>query len=96
LDDFKVSLQSDNPHLKLPFKLLKAEFQCREASSIWVPLLTTIIRFLSNIIAHILGRRWEDVIQRKVAVPTTHMGLGNSWAFGLLATVYDNKMWSVA
>jgi hypothetical protein len=96
LDDFKVSLQSDNPHLKLPFKVLKTGFRRQESSSIWVRSLTLIIRFLPNIITHILGWRWDDVIQRKVAVRTTQIGLGNSWAFDLLVTTYDTKMWSVA
>jgi len=31
-DDFKVSLQSDNPFLKCPFNLLDSSFRCREAS----------------------------------------------------------------
>jgi hypothetical protein len=53
-DDFKASLLSDNPLLKLPFKLLEDHFSHRKASWIWALPLTIVIRFLLNIVDHIL------------------------------------------
>ena len=56
-DDFKVLWLSDNPPLNLPFKLLEACFRRQESSWIWAPRLTIIIRFLPDIVDHILGWR---------------------------------------
>jgi hypothetical protein len=91
LDDFKVLLLSDNPLLKLPFKYLEACFRRREASWIWAPHLTIIIRFLPDIVDHILGWRLEDVIQTMVAAATTHWRLCTISAIGLLATINNAK-----
>jgi len=90
-DDFKVSQLFDNPLLKLPFKLLEACFRRRETSWIWAPRLTIIIRFLPDIIDHIFGWSWEDVIQRKVGAATTHRRVGTICAVGLLATINNAK-----
>jgi hypothetical protein len=54
-DDSMISLLSDNPRLKLLLKLVKAFFSRWEASCIWLLHLTINIRFLSDIIDHILG-----------------------------------------
>jgi hypothetical protein len=88
-DDFKVSLLSDNPLLNVPFKLLETCFHRREDSWIWAPCLTIIIRFLPNIVNHILGWSWEDVIQRELGAATTQRRLGTICAIGLLATIND-------
>jgi hypothetical protein len=95
-DDFTVLLLSDNPLLKLPLKLLEACFHCREASWICAPRLTIIIQFLPDIVDHILGWRWEDVLQRKVAAATTHRRLGTIRAITLLATIDNSKKHRVA
>jgi hypothetical protein len=84
-DDYKLLLPSENALLKLPFKLLEACIHHWEASSIWAPCLTINIRFLPDIIDHILGWRWEDVTQRKIAAATIHRHLATSCAVGLLA-----------
>ena len=91
-DDFKLSLHSDNPPVNLPFEPLEACFCCREASWIWAARLGIIILFLLDIINHILGWRWEDFIQRKVAVATKHTHLGTRCAIGMLAMIYNIKM----
>jgi hypothetical protein len=88
-DDFKVSLLSDNPLLKLPFKLLETCFHHREASRILASRLTIIIQFLHDIVDHILGWRWEDVFQTKVAAVTTVRYLGTIYAVGLLPTINE-------
>jgi hypothetical protein len=67
-------------------------FGHREASWIWAPRFTIIIRFLPNIVDHILGWMWEDVIQRKVAASATHSGLGTISAVSLLATRMTQKI----
>jgi len=90
-NDFKVSLLSDNPLLNLPVKLLESFFRHREASGIWGLRLTIIIRFLPDKVDHILGWRWEDIIQRMVAAATTHRCLRTICAVGLLATINDAK-----
>jgi len=96
LDDFKVSLLSDNPLLKLPVKLLVACSHRREASLIYAPPLTINIDFLPDIFEYILGWRWENGIQRKVAAATMHTHLGASCVIGLLATVnVAKKCWVV-
>ena len=79
-DDIKISLWSDKPSFKLLFNILEADFRSQEASWIWVPRLSIIIQFLSNIVDHILGWRWEDVLPKKVAATTTHRYLGTSCA----------------
>jgi len=95
-DDFKVSLLSDNPPFKLLVVLLEACLRPWEASWIWALHLSIIIRFLPNIIDHILGWRWEDVIQRKVVVATAHRRLGTRCAVSLLAMMNDaKKCWVV-
>jgi len=90
-DAFKVLLLPDSPPLKLPFELLEACFHSQEASWIWVPCHGIIIRYLPDMTDHILGWRWEDVIQRKVAAATTHRCLGARCGVGLLAMVNDSK-----
>jgi len=70
LDDFKVTLLSDNPPLKLSVELLEACFHHQEASWIWVLHLSIIIWLLSNIVDHILSWRWEEMIQTKIAAAT--------------------------
>jgi hypothetical protein len=93
-DELKGLLLSDNPLLKVPLKLLEACFCAWEACWMWVPFLTIIIRFLPDIVDHILGWRWENVIQRKVAVATMHRQLGTICAVGLMATInHPKKDW---
>jgi len=70
-----------------PLKLLEAWFHRREASWIWAWCRTIIIRFLPDIVDPILGCRWEDVIQRKVAAAATHRHLCTICAVGLWATI---------
>jgi len=83
-----------NPPRKLFSKLVEACLCHPEACSIWVPRLIIIIRFLLNIVDHILGPRWEDIIQRKVAVATPQSRLGTRYAFRVLATINDvKKLW---
>jgi len=96
MDDFKVSLLSHNPLLKLPFELLEAGFRPQEACSIWDPQLSINNPFLPDIVDRILGSMCEDVMQRKVATVTPHRSLGTRCAVGLLATIHDaNKPWVV-
>jgi hypothetical protein len=90
-DDFKVSLLSDSPLLKLAFKFLEACVCGRDASWIWAPRLTIIIQFLPDILNQILAWRCVDVIQMKVAAATTHRCLGTISAVALLATINDAK-----
>jgi hypothetical protein len=93
-DELKVLLLSDNPLWKVPLKLLEACFCAREASWMWVPFLTIIIRFLPDIVDHILGWRWENDIQRKVAAATMHRQLRTICAVGLMATInHPKKHW---
>jgi len=54
-DDFKVSLVPDSVLLKLLFKLLDACVCGWEASGMWAPSLTIVIRFLPDIIDRILS-----------------------------------------
>jgi len=91
LDDFQVSLLPDHPPWKIPFELLETCFCRREASWIWARHFSINIRFLPDMVDHILGWRWEEVIQGKVAVATTHRCLGARYAVGLLATINDVK-----
>ena len=77
--------------MKLPFKLLEACFRHQETSWIWAPGLTIIIRCLPDIVDHILGSSWEDLIHRKLAAATAHRRLGTICAVGLLATINDAK-----
>jgi len=90
-DDFQVSLRCNNTPLKLPFERLKACVRRQTATWIWAPSLIIIIRFLPNIIDHIVSWRWEDVIQRKLAAATMHTYLGTRFAVGLLATINATK-----
>ena len=95
-DDVKVSLRSDNRPLKLHFEILEACCCHLEAFWIWAPGLNIIIRSLPDIIEHIIGWRWEDGIQRKVAAATMHRRLGSRCFFGLLAMISDaRKHWVV-
>jgi hypothetical protein len=55
------------------------------------PRLTIIIRFIPEIVDHILGGRWEDAICRKVAAATAHRSLGTISAVGLLPTINNVK-----
>ena len=91
----KVSLPCDNPSSKLPFELLGSCFRRQEAAWICTPCLSSIIQFLHNIIDHILGWRYEDLIQRKVYVANRHRLRGPRRAIGLLAKKHDAKKRSV-
>jgi hypothetical protein len=96
LDGFKGSLLCNHSLLKLPFKLLEACFHRWEASWMWTLCLTITIRFLPDIIDHIIGGRWEDVIQRKLVTAIMHRRLGTSSTVNLLAMIYDVKKHWVA
>jgi len=95
-DDRKKSLLSHIPFWEVLFKLLEACFPSQKASWIWVPRLTIIIRFLHNIVYHILGWMWEDNIQWKLAVATTHRCLGTSCMVSFLAMINHAKNYWVA
>jgi len=95
-NDFKESLLSANPPLKLPWELWEAYFHCQEASWIRVPYLSIIISFHHDVVDHILGWRWEDVMHWKVAVATKHRCQGARSAFGLLDMINNaEKCWAV-
>jgi len=91
-DDLNVLLLSDNPVLKLPFKLLEVCVCCREASEICALRLTIIIRSLPHIVDYILIWIWTDVIQRMVTAATTDGRLGTSCAVRMLHTINDAKI----
>jgi len=91
LDEFKVSLLPDNPPFMLPFELLEACYHCREHPGIWAAYLRIVNQFLPDIIGHILGCSNEDVIQRNIAVATTHRGIWTRCAVYLMATIRDTK-----
>jgi hypothetical protein len=77
LDDAKVLLLFDNPHLKLPFEHFDISVGCREASWIWMLCLSILMPApLPDIVDYILSWRSEDIIQRQVAVATTQRRLG--------------------
>jgi hypothetical protein len=50
-----------------------------------MPHYTIIIQFLCDVMHHILGWRWENVIQGNLAAATMHWGIGTSCAISLLA-----------
>jgi hypothetical protein len=56
-DDFKLSLRSNNPLVKLRINHLESCLRRRETSLIWTLCFTINIRFLPNIINPILGWR---------------------------------------
>jgi len=90
-DDFKVSLLSDIPHMKLPMEHVNACASCREASRMCAPHLSIMIPFLHDIIDHVLAWRREDIIQWEVAAATTHTHLGSICAVGLGPTINDSR-----
>jgi hypothetical protein len=63
-----------------------------------MPHLCIIILLLPNIIDHILGWRWEDVIQKQlIVVAILRRCLGTSCAIGFLATIKDiYKHWVIS
>jgi hypothetical protein len=90
-DDFKVSLQSDNPLMKFLLKLLEVCFCHQESCCIWVLYIDNFIQYLANIVDHILGWRWPNVMQMELAAATKQRCLGTSCAVGLLSSINDAK-----
>jgi len=86
-----LSLLSDNPPLEVPFEL--SEDYCHRWEVCWIraPPLRIILRLLSNVGDYIQGWRWDDIIQGKIAMDTTHCSLGTRCAVGLLDTINEAK-----
>jgi hypothetical protein len=90
-DNFKVPQLSDNPHLELPFELVRGCFRCRESTSIWARHFSFLIRFLSNTIHHVPSWTRGNAIKRKVAGSTRNRRQCTHCAVGLVAMMSKKR-----